>query len=278
LREAMVIAFDFEWTNKNLMYGSYDRTHSVFQNSGMMAKGTPSPEEIALLEPFRDRVLPEVFGPAWVPPVSDGSGQDRKLLRSAGDLLNAAGWTVKDGKRVNARGEQLSIEFLLTERSFEPHHTTFIKNLRVLGIDANIRLVDPSQAEARIKDFDFDIAIARFIYPQIPGSTLRNYFSSEFARTKGSNNLAGIADPVVDALVEKAIAAQSQAELNTACRALDRVLRSGRYWIPHWSKASFWIAYWDQFGYPKVKPRYARGAPETWWFEASKAAKIEQAK
>jgi microcin C transport system substrate-binding protein len=148
----------------------------------------------------------------------------------------------------------------------------------VLGIDANIRLVDPSQAEARIKDFDFDIAIARFIYPQIPGSTLRNYFSSEFARTKGSNNLAGIADPVVDALVEKAIAAQSQAELNTACRALDRVLRSGRYWIPHWSKASFWIAYWDQFGYPKVKPRYARGAPETWWFEAGKAAKIEQAK
>ena len=152
-----------------------------------------------------------MFGPAWVPPVSDGSGQDRKLLRSAGDLLNAAGWTVKDGKRVNAKGEQLSIEFLLTERSFEPHHTTFIKNLRVLGIDANIRLVDPSQAEARIKDFDFDIAIARFIYPQIPGSALRNYFSSEFAKTKGSNNLAGVADPVVDALVEKAIAAQSQA-------------------------------------------------------------------
>ena len=116
LREAMVIAFDFEWTNKNLMYGSYERTHSVFQNSEMMAKGEPSPEEIALLEPFRDRVLPEVFGPAWVPPVSDGSGQDRKLLRSAGDLLNAAGWTVKDGKRVNAKGEQLSVEFLLTER------------------------------------------------------------------------------------------------------------------------------------------------------------------
>lgn len=278
LREAMVIAFDFEWTNKNLMYGSYDRTHSVFQNSDMMAKGQPSPEEVALLEPFRDRVLPEVFGPAWIPPVSDGSGQDRKLLRSAGDLLNAAGWTVKDGKRANAKGEQLSVEFLLTERSFEPHHTTFIKNLRVLGIDANIRLVDPSQAVERLKDFDFDIAIARFIYPQIPGSALRNYFSSEFARTKGSNNLAGVADPVVDALVEKAIAAQSQAQLNTACRALDRVLRSGRYWIPHWSKASFWIAYWDQFGYPKIKPRYARGAPETWWFEANKAAKIEQAK
>jgi microcin C transport system substrate-binding protein len=278
VREAMTIAFDFEWTNKNLMYGSYERTHSVFQNSEMMAKGEPSPDEVALLEPFRDRLLPEVFGPAWIPPVSDGSGQDRKLLRNAGELLGAAGWTVKDGRRVNARGEQLSAEFLLTERSFEPHHTTFIKNLRVLGIDAGIRLVDPSQAEARVKDFDFDIAIARFIYPQIPGSALRNYFSSEFAATKGSNNLAGIADPVVDALIDKAVAAQSQAQLNTACRALDRVLRSGRYWIPHWNKASFWIAYWDQFGHPPVKPRYARGAPETWWFDANKAAKAEQAK
>jgi microcin C transport system substrate-binding protein len=278
VREAMTIAFDFEWTNRNLMYGSFERTHSVFQNSQMMAKGEPSPDEVALLEPFRDRVLPEVFGPAWIPPESDGSGQDRKLLRNAGELLNAAGWTVKDARRVNAKGEQLSAEFLLTERSFEPHHTTFIKNLRVLGIDANIRLVDPSQSEMRLKDFDFDIAIARFIYPQIPGSALRNYFSSEFATTKGSRNLAGIADPVIDALVEKAVAAQSQAQLNTACRALDRVLRSGRYWIPHWNKASFWIAYWDQFGYPPTKPRYARGAPETWWYDAAKAAKLEQAK
>jgi microcin C transport system substrate-binding protein len=278
VREAMTIAFDFEWTNKNLMYSSYERTHSVFQNSEMMAKGEPSPDEVALLEPFRDRVLPEVFGPAWIPPQSDGSGQDRKLLRNAGELLNAAGWTIKEARRVNAKGEQLSAEFLLTERSFEPHHTTFIKNLRVLGIDANIRLVDPAQSEARLKDFDFDIAIARFIYPQIPGSALRNYFSSEFARTKGSSNLAGIADPVIDALVEKAVAARSQAQLNTTCRALDRVLRSGRYWIPHWNKASFWIAYWDQFGYPPTKPRYARGAPETWWFDANKAAKAEQAK
>ncbi|MET0679232.1 MAG: extracellular solute-binding protein, partial [Bradyrhizobium sp.] len=179
LREALVLAFDFEWTNKNLMYGAYERTHSMFQNSEMMAKGEPSADEITLLEPFRDKVPPEVFGPAWLPPVSDGSGQDRKLLKSAGDLLSAAGWSVKDGKRVNAKAEQLTAEFLLTERSFEPHHTTFIKNLRVLGIDANIRLVDPSQAEARTKDFDFDITIARFIYPQIPGSTLRNYFSSE---------------------------------------------------------------------------------------------------
>lgn len=278
VREALTIAFDFEWTNKNLMYGSYQRTHSVFQNSEMMARVEPSPEEIAILEPFRDRLLPEVFEPAWVPPESDGSGQDRKLLRRAGELLNAAGWSVKDGRRSNAKGEQLTAEFLLTERSFEPHHQTFIKNLKVLGIDANIRLVDPAQAEERQKDFDFDIAIARFIFPQIPGSSLRNYFSSDSARTKGSNNLAGISDPVVDALVDKAVAAQTQGALDNTCRALDRVLRSGRYWIPHWNKASHWIAYWDQFGFPSTKPRYARGAPGTWWYDPAKAAKIEQAK
>ena len=130
----------------------------------------------------------------------------------------------------------------------------------------------------RLKDFDFDIAIARFIFPQIPGSSLRNYFSSDFANTKGSSNLAGISDPVVDALVEKAVAAQTQATLDNTCRALDRVLRSGRYWIPHWNKASHWIAYWDQFGFPSTKPRYARGAPETWWYDPAKAAKLEQAK
>jgi microcin C transport system substrate-binding protein len=274
VREAMAIAFDFEWTNKNLMYGSYQRTHSVFQNSDMMANGPPSPEELALLEPFRDRLSPDVFGPAWAPPVTDGSGQDRKLLRAAGDLLNSAGWTVKDGRRVNASRERFTAEFLLIERSFEPHHTTFIKNLNILGIDANIRLVDPSQGEARLKDFDFDIAIERFIFPQIPGTALKVYFSSEFADTKGSRNLSGISDPVVDAMVDKAVAATSKEQLVTACRALDRVLRAGRYWIPHWNKASFWIAYWDQFGFPATKPRYARGAPETWWFDPDKAAKV----
>lgn len=278
VRDAMNLAFDFEWVNKNIMYGSYERTHSVFQNSEMMARGEPSPAELALLEPFRGQLLPEVFGPAWTPPVSDGSGQDRKLLRAAGDILNEAGWTIKDGKRVNAGGEQLSAEFLLVERSFEPHHNAFIKNLRILGINAFIRLVDPSQAELRKKDFDFDIAIDRFIYPQIPGSTLRNYFSSEFVSTKGALNLSGIADPVVDALVGKAIAAQTQDDLNAACRALDRVLRSGRYWIAHWSKASFWISYWDQFGFPAKKPRFARGVPDTWWHDADKAAKLDQAK
>ncbi len=274
VREALALAFDFEWTNKNIMFSSYDRTHSYFQNSDMMAQGLPTPEEIALLEPYRGKVPDEVFGEPWTPPVSDGSGQDRKLLRGGSELLAAAGWTVKDGKRVNAKGERLKLEFLFFERSFEPHHATLLKNLNVIGVDAALRIVDPVQYRKRAEDFDFDITVQRLVFPLTPGDTLRTFFASQGATTKGSLNYSGIADPVVDALVERAIAADSRIALTAACRALDRVLRAGRYWIPHWYKASHWIAYWDTFGRPPTKPRYARGVPETWWYDPAKASKL----
>jgi microcin C transport system substrate-binding protein len=275
LREALALAFDFEWANKNLMYGSYARTHSYFQNSDMMAKGRPGPGELALLEPFRGQVAEEVFAEPWSPPQSDGSGQDRSLRRRATELLSAAGWTLKDGKRRNLQGEILRVELLFVDRTFEPHHQVLAKGLNALGIEATLRLVDPAQARVRTEDFDFDITVDRMIFPQIPGDTLRTYFSSQSAATRGSFNLAGIAHPAIDALIERAIAADSQDALNDACRALDRVVRAGRYWIPHWYKASHWLAYWDAFGQPGKKPRYARGAPDTWWHDAAKAAKIE---
>ncbi|MBN8959401.1 MAG: ABC transporter substrate-binding protein [Rhizobiales bacterium] len=277
VREAMIDAFDFEWTNKNIMYGSYERTQSVFQNSDMMARGKPSPEELALLEPFRGKVSDEVFGEPFVPPVSDGSGQDRALLRKASQLLREAGWTVKDGKRVDAKGEHLKIEFLLEEPSFQPHHMPYIKNLATLGIDATLRIVDPVQFRARRDDYDFDVAIQRFNFSSTPGDSLRTFFTSQAAAIKGSQNLSGMADPVIDALVEKVIGADSRAALNTACRALDRVIRAGRYWVPQWYKATHWIAYWDVFGRPPKKPRYSRGVPETWWYDVEKAAKVERA-
>jgi microcin C transport system substrate-binding protein len=277
VREAMIDAFDFEWTNKNIMYGSYERTQSVFQNSDMMARGKPSPEELALLEPFRGKVSDEVFGEPFVPPVSDGSGQDRALLRKASQLLREAGWSVKDGKRVDAKGEHLKIEFLLEEPSFQPHHMPYIKNLATLGIDATLRIVDPVQFRARRDDYDFDVAIQRFNFSSTPGDSLRTFFTSQAAAIKGSQNLSGMADPVIDALVEKVIAADNRAALNTACRALDRVIRAGRYWVPQWYKATHWIAYWDVFGCPPKKPRYSRGVPETWWYDAEKAAKVERA-
>ncbi len=276
LREAMIDAFDFEWTNKNIMYSSYQRTHSVFQNSDMMAVGKPGAEELAVLEPFRGKVPDEVFGEPYVPPVTDGSGQDRTLLRRASQLLQQAGFMLKDGKRVTPKGEPLTIEFLIDDPTFEPHHNAYVKNLAVVGIDATVRRVDPVQYKARVDDRDFDITVERFGFSTTPGDELRTYFSSQAATMKGTQNVAGIADPVVDALIDKIIAADNRPALVIACKALDRVLRAGRYWVPHWYKGSHWVAYWDVFGRPATKPRYARGVPETWWYDRDKASKIER--
>ena len=277
LREALCCAFDFEWTNKSLMWGSYERTVSVFQNSDMMASGKPDADELALLEPFRGRVPDEVFGEPYTPPVSDGSGQDRALLRKATQLLKEAGCEIKDGKRVLPGGEPIVIEFLLEEPTFQPHHMPYIKNLGLLGIEGSLRLVDPVQYRARRDGFDFDLTVDRFSLSDTPGDSLRSYFSSQAATLKGSNNLAGMADPAIDALIETIIAAPSRPALVTACRALDRLIRAGRYWVPHWYKPTHWIAYWDVFGRPPEQPRYFRGIPDTWWHDRDKAAKNQRA-
>ena len=274
MREALAYAFDFEWANKNLMFDAYARTQSCFQNSEMMAKGKPSPEELALLEPFKGKLRRRCSARLGFPPVSDGSGQDRRQLRRSAELLNTAGWTVKEGKRVNAKGEPLALEFLAFERVSEPHHALYIKNLAALGVEATMRVVDPVQYRSRMQEFDFDISMNRISLPLTPGDALRAYFSSKSADGKGSPNFSGIANPVVDALIDKAVAANDRQSLYTACRALDRVLRSEHYWVAGWFKPSHWIAYWDIFGRPDVKPRYARGMPETWWYDADKAAKL----
>jgi microcin C transport system substrate-binding protein len=280
VREAVGCAFDFEWTNKTVMYGAYARTCSPFQNSDMVASGPPSPEELKLLEPFRGQVPDEVFGQPYVPPVSDGSGQDRALLRKAQQLLQEAKLPIKDGKRLLPNGEALTIEFLIDEPSFQPHHATFIKNLGQIGIEASIRLIDAVQYRARVEAFDFDITINRLSMSATPGDSLRPYFSSQAAATKGSYNLAGVASPAIDALIDKAIGAETRVDLTNACRALDRVFRAGRYWVPQWYRTTHPIAYWDVFSHPEKPPRYAQGvgAPENWWYDAAKAAKLEQAK
>jgi microcin C transport system substrate-binding protein len=239
-----------------------------------MAEGEPGPEERKLLEPFRGKVPDEVFGKPFVPPVTDGSGQDRALLRRAGQLLQQAGFSVKERRLVNARGEPLSIEFLIDDASFLPHHEVYRKNLALLGIDASIRRVDPVQYRARVDDFDFDLVVQRFGFSTTPGDSLRNYFSSQSAAIKGSQNASGIADPAIDAMIEHIIAAETRPQMVFACRALDRLIRAGRYWIPHWYKASHWLAYWDVFARPPNKPKYGRGVLETWWQDRDKAARI----
>jgi microcin C transport system substrate-binding protein len=279
VREALINAFDFEWTNKTIMYGAYARTRSPFQNSDLVAEGLPSPEELKLLEPFRGQVPDEVFGEPHVPPVSDGSGQDRGLLRKSQQLLQAAGLPIKDSKRLLPNGEVFAIEFVIDEPSFQPHHGSFIKNLGTLGIEASLRVVDAVQFRARVESFDFDITVQRLTMSPTPGDGLRAYFTSQAAATKGSYNLAGVANPAIDALVEKAMSAETRSDLTFACRALDRVFRAGRYWVPQWYNTSHRLAYWDVFGHPAKLPRYTGvGEKVLWWYDAAKAAKLDQAK
>ncbi len=285
VREAMICAFDFEWTNKTIMYGAYARTRSPFQNSDLVAEGPPSPEELKLLEPFRGQVPDEVFGEPFVPPVSDGSGQDRNLLRKAQQLLQGAELPIKDGKRLLPNGEVFTIEFLIDEPSFQPHHASFIKNLGTIGIEASLRVIDAVQYRARVESFDFDVTVQRLTMSATPGDSMRPYFTSQAAATKGSYNLAGVANPAIDALVEKIMAAETRTDLTVACRALDRVFRAGRYWVPQWYNTSHRLAYWDVFDHPKNLPRYqvsdySSGVGERilWWHDAAKTAKLEQAK
>ena len=272
VREALALAFDFPWTNRNMFYGLYDRTTSFFENSPMEAEGEPSEEERALLDGLGVPVPQAALGPATMPPETDGSGQDRNLLRQAGGLLDEAGWTVKNGKRVNDKGEVLKVEFLTFEPSFERIIAPYVKNLKLLGIDARIRNVDPAQYQQRLKDFDFDITTQRYVMRNTPGVELRSYFGSQAADLDGSLNLAGIKDPAVDVLIEKVVAAKSREEMTTAARALDRVLRAGHYWVPHWYKGSNHVAYWDKFGRPETKPKFDRGILDTWWFDEARAA------
>jgi microcin C transport system substrate-binding protein len=276
LRKALDYAFDFEWTNKNLFYGLYLRTDSYFVNSDLKAEGPPSEAELKLLEPFRDQLPPEVFDEPYAPPVSDGSGRDRRQLSAASKLLREAGWTVNDrGVRVNAKGEPLTIELLMEDPGLERIFAFYIEKLKSLGIQASIRNIDAAQYQVRLKDFDFDLDMSRFVLGQTPGPEMRNYWSSEAARTKGSQNLPGIADPVVDRLIDVILQAKSRDELRAAARALDRVLRAGHYWVPQWYKASHHLAFWDRYSWPQTKPKYARGVLDTWWYDTEKAAKLK---
>lgn len=274
VREAIGLCFDFAWTNKNLMFGAYRRTASYFENSDLKASGLPSPEELALLEPLRASLAPQVFGEPWSPPESDGSGQDRTLLGRAAGLLREAGCVREDGIVKLPGGQALEIEFLDLDPSLEPHTQPFIRNLGLIGIKGRIRTVDASQYQARLKDFDFDLTVRRFSNGITPGPELREAYGSRAATTSGSNNLAGIADPAIDALISAVTDASSRPALITACRALDRVLRAGQYWVPMWYGATHRIAVWDVFGRPAEPPTYALGVPATWWFDAARARRI----
>ena len=274
IREAIGYAFDFEWTNANIMYGAYQRTVSYFQNSPLMAKGKPSAEELALLEPYRKDLDPAVFGEAYVPPVSDGSGQDRVLMRKANDLLLGAGCKRQGSGLLLPDGQPFEIEFLDFEGAFEPNTAPFINNLKLLGIAASYRVIDPAQYKRRMDEFDYDVLPLHMNLGLTPGEGMRLFFSSEAASLPGSYNVAGIREPVVDALIDKALVAGTREELTTICQAIDRVLRAGHYWVPMWNRNNHPVAYWDIFSRPERSPKYGIGVESTWWYDEEKAKRI----
>lgn len=276
VRQALDLAFDFEWSNAMLFYGQYKRTSSVFEGGDLEASGKPTPEELELLDQMRADLRPEVFEEIYSPPVSSGSGADRTLLKRASELLDAAGFSVKNGIRENAKGEKLTVEFLEDDPTFERVMTPYIRNLRVIGIDARIRIVDEAQFQQRLKDFDFDITIQRYVLAQTPGVELKAFFGSQSANAPGSYNLSGLALKPVDTLIDKIVTSKSREELKTAARALDRVLRAEHFWVPHWNKRAHNLAYWDIFGRPSIKPKYDRGVITTWWTDKQKAASLRR--
>ena len=264
VREALNWAYDFEWTNKNLFYGQYARTGSFFEGSELAATGTPSAAELAFLEPLRGQIPDKTFGARIENPVTDGSGNIRAHLRKARALLEQAGWKIDAGK-LKRDGTLFEMEFLLVQPAFERIVAPYIRNLERLGITARTRIIDPTQYQNRLNNYDFDAVVASFGQSLSPGNEQRDYWSSQSADTRGGKNLIGIRDPAVDSLVEKLIFATSRQELVAATRALDRVLLSNHYVVPQWHAPHERLAFWDKLAHPARMPGLALGFPDLWW-------------
>ena len=278
VRQALGYAFDFDWTNRTLFYGSYARARSYFSNSELASRGLPSPEELKELEPLRGRVPSEVFTKEYQPPNTDAPVDMRASLREGLALLKEAGWVVKSEKLVNARtGEPMQFEILLSDAAFERISLPLAKNLERLGVTARVRTVDTAQYQKRVEDFDFDMTVAVWPESLSPGNEQRDNWSSAQATVPGSRNLAGIRDPAVDRLVDLVIQAPDRPSLIARTRALDRVLLWGFYVIPQWHITSFRVAFWDKFDRPRVSPKYALGF-EAWWVDAKKDAALARRK
>lgn len=276
-REAMRLCFDFEWTNKNIFYDAYRAAGSYFEKSDFMAEGPPSPEELALLEPFRADLPAAVFAVPAPVPKSDGSGRDRKLLRRAAELLKEAGWTNDGGVLTSAAGERFTCEFLIDDDIFTRSLSPYVANLKAVGIDASIRLVDATQYNARQNDFDFDVTMNRVILSATPLDGMNLFYGSDTADMNGTYNLSGIKDKVLDALIARVPTVQSRPELVALLRSMDRVLRAKHYVIPNWISSERRVAHWDMFGRPETVPPYAFTPETTWWYDRDKAVAIGMA-
>lgn len=268
VRKAIALAFDFEWSNKNLFYNQYKRAHSYFSNSELASSGLPQGDELALLEPLRAKLPPEIFTKEWKLPMTTGPGGLRDNLRKAKELLASAGWTLKEGVLQNAQGQKMEFEILLAQKAFGRIIEPFAQNLAKVGIKATYRTVDVALYQRRIDTRDFDLVVNSFGQSQSPGNEQINYWHSSTADQEGSNNIIGIKDPVVDVLVDKVVYAPDRAQLVAATRALDRVLLNGEYVVPNWYTPIHRIAYRSSLIYPKKLPLYYgvdAWMIRTWW-------------
>jgi microcin C transport system substrate-binding protein len=278
VREALGYAFDFEWSNKNLFYGSYVRTRSYFDNSELAATGLPQGDELKILEKYRGKIPDAVFAKEYDPPKYDGSGNIRDGLREALKLLKAAGWVFKNEKLVNEKtGEPFQFEILLNDPQQERIVLPFAKNLERMGVTARVRTIDAAQYEKRMETFDFDVAVVVFGQSLSPGNEQREYWGSQSADEPGSRNLLGIKSPAIDELIEELIRSPDRKSLIARTRALDRVLQYGYYVIPNFHLSAFWVAYWDKFRRPEISPKYGVGL-DTWWVDPKAEQTIEAKK
>lgn len=277
VRQAMNEVFDFQWMNKTLFYGLYTRTESYFSNSEFASSGVPQGAELALLAPFRDQLPPDLFTQPFRLPVTDGSGNNRDGLLHALKLLDAAGWTVRDRKLVNASGQQFSFEILLDEPAFERVGLPYTQWLGRLGIDAHIRTIDAAQFQKRMDDLDFDMAVAAARESDSPGNEQVDFWSCQSAGLPGTANVAGVCNPVVDAMVNAVVAAKDRDALLPAVHALDRVLLWNWYMVPQWHLEQVWLAYWNRFGHPPAPVRTGVDF-STWWVDPALAAATDAAR
>ena len=282
VREALSYAFDFEWTNANLFYGAYKRTNSFFENSELASSGIPQGKESRILKELSSEnyifIPKDIYLKEFNPPKTDGSGFIRKELSKAKFLLNEAGWELKERKLTNKQtGQHFEFEILLVSPAFERIVLPFKDNLEKLGISVNVRTTDSSQYQQRLETFDFDMVVSSFRQSLSPGNEQRNFWGSNAADTNGSRNIIGIKNPAIDKLIEKVISAEDRKNLITVTRALDRTLLWNHYVIPQWHISAYRVLYWDIFGKPKIRPKYALGT-NTWWIDVNKEGTINERK
>lgn len=268
VRQALGLALDFEWMNRQLFYGQYKRIYSFFNNSELAATGLPSADELKLLEPLRDKLDPAVFGPAPVPPTTNPPSSLRANLLKAKALFAQAGWHYRDGMLRNSKGEPFSFEILDDQSALSRVISVYVRNLQKLGVQVNQRTADYALVQKRMEEFDFDMTSERLPDTTSPGNEMFDLFGSKAADIKGSNNVWGLKDPAVDRLVQALVAAETRKELVAAARALDRVLLNKYIVVPHWYSSTHRIAYWNRFGMPQILPLYYTADAyviSSWW-------------